>query len=436
MRRILLRYAFSLVELPGTVERRVWSPSVCTESVASSSLGPTVAPVKILHQRIQPQKGRVLSTKTGHVLGFPSQLPLAIQERIAGILARHQEISKELSEGGAALSHQRIAALNKEAASLEATAAALQQLRSLVREVQDLEEVAIDAGEDRDLKDLALAEQANLHSQVAEAEAAVLTSLLPKDEADDGGIILEVRAGTGGDEAALFALDLFRMYERYCTHRRWKFDVVEMSETDVGGCKLASAAISGKGAYGQLKWESGVHRVQRIPATETQGRIHTSAASVAILPQADEIDVDIREEDLRIDTYRSSGAGGQHVNTTNSAVRVTHLPSGLVVTIQDERSQHKNKSKALSVLRARLAEQQRLQQQRSLSADRREQIGSGDRSERIRTYNFPQGRVTDHRVGLTEHGIDTILNGQRLQVFIDALLMHNRAQQLADLSKL
>lgn len=262
----------------------------------------------------------------------------------------------------------------------------------------------------------------------------LLKSLLPKDDADERDSILEVRAGTGGEEASLFAMEIFKMYERYSQKKGWKFEVVYITESDLRGFKEAIGLISGAGVYGKLKFESGIHRVQRVPVTEKSGRIHTSAVTVAILPQADEVDVQLRSEDLRIDTYRSGGSGGQHANTTNSAVRITHIPSGLTVAIQDERSQHMNKAKALKILCAKLYEVERYKTQMNRSKLRAEQIGSGDRSERIRTYNFPQGRVTDHRVGITHHSINEVLQGESLDIFIDALLLQQEMDSIADFS--
>jgi peptide chain release factor 1 len=264
-------------------------------------------------------------------------------------------------------------------------------------------------------------------------ERVVQILLLPKDEADERNAILEVRAGTGGEEAALFAAELCQMYHRYATLHGWRFEVMSVSESDVGGYKEATGTITGRGVFARLKFESGVHRVQRVPATEAQGRIHTSAATVAVLPEAEEVDIQIDEKDLRIDVYRSSGPGGQSVNTTDSAVRITHLPTGLVVIQQDEKSQHKNKAKALKVLRARLYALERQARDDARAADRRSQVGSGDRSERIRTYNFPQGRVTDHRINLTLYKIDKVISGEALDEIVEALITEDRAAKLAEI---
>jgi len=257
--------------------------------------------------------------------------------------------------------------------------------------------------------------------------------LLPKDEADARNAILEVRAGTGGDEAAIFAADLMRMYQRYAEARGWKFEVMSVSENDVGGYKDASATVSGRGVFERMKFESGVHRVQRVPVTESSGRIHTSTATVAVLPEAEEVDVDIDEKDIRVDVYRASGPGGQSVNTTDSAVRITHLPTGIVVTQQDEKSQHKNRAKAMKILRARLYEAERMARDSERAEARRSQIGSGDRSERIRTYNFPQNRVTDHRINLTLHKLDRLILGEGLDEMIDALASEDQSARLAAL---
>ncbi|XP_009402890.1 peptide chain release factor 1, mitochondrial isoform X3 [Musa acuminata AAA Group] len=288
-----------------------------------------------------------------------------------------------------------------------------------------------DCVEDKDMWNMADEELAQALVEERRLQHLLLKSLLPKDDADERDCILEVRAGTGGEEASLFAMDIFKMYEKYSQKRGWKFDVIDIMESDLKGYKEASGTISGPRAYGRLKFESGVHRVQRVPVTEKSGRVHTSAVSIAILPQADEVDVQLRNEDLKIDTYRSGGSGGQSVNTTNSAVRIMHIPTGITVAIQDERSQHMNKAKALKVLRARLYEMERSRLQRSRSKLRAEQIGSGDRSERIRTYNFPQGRVTDHRVGITHHSIEDVMEGESLDMFVDALLLQEEMDAIA-----
>jgi peptide chain release factor 1 len=282
------------------------------------------------------------------------------------------------------------------------------------------------------MKELAQLEIGELRDRVPAFEQSLKLMLLPKDEADTKNAILEIRAGTGGDEAALFAGSLFRMYQRYAETKGWKVEVMDSSATGIGGYKEVVASISGQDVFSRLKYESGVHRVQRVPETESSGRIHTSAATVAVLPEAEEVDIDIAENELRVDTYRASGPGGQSVNTTDSAVRITHIPTGIVVTQQDEKSQHKNRAKAMRVLRARLYEHERQLIDSERAAARRSQVGSGDRSERIRTYNFPQGRVTDHRINLTLHKLDRILDGEALDELIDALTTEDQAAQLAE----
>ncbi|GLT50565.1 hypothetical protein SLA2020_240430 [Shorea laevis] len=323
---------------------------------------------------------------------------------------------------------------NKELRRLGDSLELISQLRTKQKEIDGLRSLMVECPGDKDMLDMATEELDQALEEEKRLQVLLLKSLLPKDDADERDSILEVRAGTGGEEASLFAMDVFKMYERYSLKKGWKFEVVDITESDLKGYKEASAAISGAGVYGKLKFESGIHRVQRVPITEKSGRIHTSAVSVAILPQADEVDVQLRNEDLRIDTYRSGGSGGQHANTTNSAVRVTHLPTGITVSIQDERSQHMNKAKALKVLCSKLYEMERSRIQLSQSKLRSEQIGSGDRSERIRTYNFPQGRVTDHRVGITHHAINDIMQGENLDVFIDALLLQQEMDAIASFS--
>src|SRR5690625_4575579 len=307
----------------------------------------------------------------------------------------------------------------------------VEALQAKQRELADLEALRNDPGSDRDLRALAEEEYYELQEQLPAFEREVTLLLLPSDEADARNAILEVRAGTGGEEAALFAADLFRMYQRYTQERGWRFEVLDYAETGIGGLKEASASISGRHVFSRLKFESGVHRVQRIPVTESGGRVHTSAATVAVLPEAEEVDVQVEDKDLRIDTYRSQGAGGQHVNTTDSAIRITHLPTGIVVQCQDEKSQHKNRIKAMKVLRARLYDEKRRQQEEELASSRRQQVGSGDRSERIRTYTFPQGRVIDHRINLTLYKLDKVLTGEAVDEIIDALISEDQAARLA-----
>jgi peptide chain release factor 1 len=284
------------------------------------------------------------------------------------------------------------------------------------------------------MREMAEAELAEIAEKLPDAERKLALSMLPKDSADERAAMLEIRAGTGGDEAALFAADLFRMYQRYAESQGWRVEVISASSSDVGGFREVVASVTGAGVFARLKFESGVHRVQRVPATETQGRIHTSAATVAVLPEAEEVDVSIDEaRDLRIDVFRSSGPGGQSVNTTDSAVRITHIPSGLVVIQQDEKSQHKNKAKALKVLRTRLYELERAKLHDARAADRKSMVGSGDRSERIRTYNFPQGRITDHRIGLTLHRLSEVMEGPALDELVSALIAEDEAARLANL---
>nr|XP_043621482.1 peptide chain release factor 1, mitochondrial-like [Erigeron canadensis] len=324
---------------------------------------------------------------------------------------------------------------NKELQKLNDKMDLISKLRTIEKEIQSLKSLVGDSEEDKDMQAMAYEELEQVLKEQQNVHNLLLKSLLPKDDADARGCILEVRAGTGGEEASLFAMDIFKMYERYSQKKGWRFEVVDVTDSNMKGFKEASAAISGADVYGKLKFESGIHRVQRVPITEKSGRVHTSAVSVAILPQADEVDVQLRNEDLRIDTYRSGGSGGQHANTTNSAVRITHIPSGLTVAIQDERSQHMNKAKGLKVLCARLYEMERCRVHNSRSKLRSDQIGSGDRSERIRTYNFPQGRVTDHRIGFTHHSISDMIQGESLDYFIDALLLQQEMDAIADFQR-
>jgi peptide chain release factor 1 len=347
------------------------------------------------------------------------------EDKLAQLEKRFDSVEAALAAGPSADEFVR---LSKEYAELEPVVRPIIAYRKTAADLVSAEELA--ASGDREMADMAEAEIAELKPRLAEMESEIRILLLPKDAADDKNVILEVRAGTGGDEAALFAGDLLRMYQRYADLQGWKVEIMEEADGEVGGYKEVIAKISGKGAYAKLKYESGVHRVQRVPATEAQGRIHTSAATVAVLPEVEDIDIEIRNEDIRIDTMRSSGAGGQHVNTTDSAVRITHLPTGIVVT-SSLKSQHQNRAQAMVVLRARLYEEQRNARDTARADARREQVGSGDRSERIRTYNFPQGRVTDHRINLTLYKLDRVIAGDALDELISALITDHQAAQLA-----
>ena len=347
-------------------------------------------------------------------------------ERIAALLAKREELSAQLASGD--LPTDRFIALSKEYAEVEPVAAAAGELQRLRTELVGLEDMLADP----EMRDMAQEEADAIRATLPEAERALALSLLPRDAADERSAMLEVRAGTGGDEAALFAGDLFRMYQRYAEERGWKVELISASTAEMGGYKEVVASVTGQGVFARLKFESGVHRVQRVPVTESGGRIHTSAATVAVLPEAEDVDVQINDQDLRIDIYRSSGPGGQSVNTTDSAVRITHIPSGLVVIQQDEKSQHKNKAKALKVLRTRLYELERERLHSERAGTRKSMVGSGDRSERIRTYNFPQGRVTDHRINLTLHRLPEILEGQ-MDELVRALIEADEAERLAGL---
>lgn len=356
---------------------------------------------------------------------------MSFDRRLDQILERHRDLSSLMSNCADAADFVR---MSKEFAELAPIVACIEELRAAESEAGDLAALMTDPDGDDDVKALAEEEFRELAARVPEIEKKLGVMLLPRDAADEKSAILEVRAGTGGDEAALFAMNLLRMYQRYAERHDWNFNLLHASETAIGGLKEAVAEVAGKGAFSRLKFESGVHRVQRVPETESSGRIHTSAATVAVLPEAEEVDVRIDEKDLRVDTFRSQGAGGQHVNTTDSAVRITHLPTGIVVSQQDEKSQHKNRSKALKILRARLYDAERAALEAERAADRRGQIGSGDRSERIRTYNFPQGRVSDHRINLTLHKLERVLEGEALDEIIDALASEDQARRLAEAS--
>ena len=353
-------------------------------------------------------------------------------QRIGQIEARFAELEARMASG--TMEGDAFVTASKEYAEIEPVAKMAAEVRRLRAEMETLDAMAKDPSADAELRDMAVEELLDVahDKQVAEHDLAIL--LLPKDVADERSAMLEIRAGTGGDEAALFAGDLYRMYERYAQSQGWKVEAISMSASDVGGFKEVVASVSGAGVFARLKFESGVHRVQRVPVTESGGRIHTSAATVAVLPEPTEVDVHIEDRDLKIDVYRASGAGGQHVNTTDSAVRITHAPTGIVVTCQDGRSQHKNKEKAMQVLRARIYEKQRDELDGAEAEARKAMVGSGDRSERIRTYNFPQGRVTDHRINLTLHKLPEILEGAGLAEMVNALISEDQAERLAGLS--
>jgi peptide chain release factor 1 len=357
---------------------------------------------------------------------------VSLKEKLNAVAARHAELGARLNEKDAARSPDFVL-LSKEYSDLTPVVRAIEDLRSAEAEIDDLVTLIGDPEVDDEMRALAKLEGAQLSERVPDLEHRIKVLLLPKDEADERNAILEVRAGTGGEEAGLFAAELFRMYQRYAERRGWTFEEMQVNETGTGGYKEAIALVSGRGVFARLKFESGVHRVQRVPSTESSGRIHTSAATVAILPEAEEVDIIIETKDLRIDTYRAQGAGGQHVNTTDSAIRISHMPSGIVVTCQDEKSQHKNKAKAMKILRARLYEHEHERQNAEMAANRKSQVGTGDRSQRIRTYNFPQGRVTDHRIGLTLHKLDDVIAGD-LEELVDALAAEDQVARLADAS--
>ncbi|MFO1046771.1 MAG: peptide chain release factor 1 [Geminicoccaceae bacterium] len=347
-----------------------------------------------------------------------------LDDRLGQILARRDELQALLAE----VQPSEYARLAKEFSDLGPVVAAIEVYEAAKRELAELDQLAADP----EMRELAEQERRDLDARLPELEHQVRLMLLPKDADDEKSAILEIRAGTGGDEAALFAGDLFRMYQRYADLKGWRCEVLSLSESDLGGLKEVVADISGQGVFARLKYEAGVHRVQRVPVTEGSGRIHTSAATVAVLPEAEDVDVVVDEKDLRIDVYRASGAGGQHVNRTESAVRITHLPTGLVVAIQDEKSQHKNKAKALKILKARLYEREREAKASERAANRKGQVGSGDRSERIRTYNFPQNRLTDHRINLTLYKLDQVVGGEALDEVIEPLIHEEQAALLAE----
>ena len=349
-------------------------------------------------------------------------------EKLDLILRRHDELSARLSAGAAGA---EFAALSREFSDLSGVVEAIRAWRAATDELAGVESMLADPATDAEMRALAEEEAVAARARVGELEQQIRVALLPRDAADEGGAILEIRAGTGGDEAALFAGDLFRMYQRYAEAKGWKLDILSTSEGTAGGFKEIIAEVSGRGVFAKLKFESGVHRVQRVPDTETQGRIHTSAATVAVLPEAQDVDIEINEADLKVDTMRAQGAGGQHVNKTDSAVRITHLPTNTIVFVQQERSQHKNRARAMMLLKSRLFDMQRQKLDDERAADRKSQVGSGDRSERIRTYNFPQGRVTDHRINLTLYKLDKVMTGEALDEIVDALMTEHQASQMA-----
>ncbi|MEZ5817485.1 MAG: peptide chain release factor 1 [Hyphomicrobiaceae bacterium] len=353
------------------------------------------------------------------------------EERLDRLVERWHVVQAELSKGPP---QTTFVALSREFSELDPVVATVNALRNARQEAADLQAIVDDPASAGEMAELAKAELGDVADRIDELDHKLKIQLLPKDSADDGSAILEVRAGTGGDEAALFAADLFRMYSRYAELKGWKVDIISISENDLGGYKEIVASISGKGVFARLKFESGVHRVQRIPLTETSGRIHTSAATVAVLPEAEELDLEIKDEDIRVDRMRAGGAGGQHVNKTESAIRLTHLPTGIMV-VSAEKSQHQNLRLAMQVLRSRLYEMERQKAADERAQSRKDQVGSGDRSQRIRTYNFPQGRVTDHRINLTLHKLDLVLDGSALDELIDALITDHQARLLATLDE-
>ena len=352
---------------------------------------------------------------------------MSFTQKLDGLVEKYNELEKKLLDPNALGSNY--AKISREHSELIPIVALIHEYQRTQKELKDLSE-ALPSTTDREMKDMMEEEKMELEKKLPVLEQQMKISLLPKDVADEKNAILEIRAGTGGEEAALFGYKLFAMYQKYAEKKRWKFEILELSATGLGGYKDASALITGKGAFARLKFESGVHRVQRVPETEASGRVHTSAATVAVLPEAEDIDIKIEEKDLRIDVFRSSGPGGQSVNTTDSAVRIVHVPTGVTVSMQDEKSQIKNREKAMKVLRARLYEAERDKQEKERAFARKEQVGSGDRSERIRTYNFPQSRVTDHRINLTSYRIDDIMLGE-LDEFIDALTADDQARKLS-----
>ncbi|NJL27069.1 MAG: peptide chain release factor 1 [Thermoanaerobaculia bacterium] len=352
-------------------------------------------------------------------------------EKLAEITKTHEELTQRLTEPAVFSDPKRYREATKALAEIDHVVALYREHCKLARQQQENEELLAGLGKDDELFEVVQEERHALTQRLEELEGQLREELTPKDPNDERNVVLEIRAGTGGDEATLFAAELFRMYSRYAEEKGWKVDLLDVSESEVGGVKEVGAIVEGRGAYSRLKYEGGVHRVQRVPQTEASGRIHTSAVTVAVLPEAEEVEIDVDEKDLRIDRFCASGPGGQGVNTTYSAVRLTHLPTGVVVSCQDERSQIKNKAKALRVLKSRLLQMETEKAEAELTAERRRMVGSGDRSEKIRTYNFPQNRVTDHRIGLTLHQLNTVIQGT-LDPLIDPLVSHFHAQRMQE----
>ena len=356
---------------------------------------------------------------------------MSLDQTMDRVLARRGEVEARLSEAGG-MAPDELAALSRELSELRPVCEQIELVRSLEADRDTAAQMIEESDGDAEIMEMARGEIEEIDSRLPDEMKALQLLLLPRDRDDSRNAILEVRAGTGGDEAALFASDLFGMYQRFAARHGWRFEVMEISETGIGGYKEATANIAGTDVFARLKFESGVHRVQRVPETEAGGRIHTSAATVAVLPEAEDVDIDVQESDLRIDVFRASGPGGQSVNTTDSAVRIIHIPTGIVVSQQDEKSQHKNRAKAMKILRARLYDAERARLQAERAASRKGQVGSGDRSERIRTYNFPQGRVTDHRINLTLYKLDKVIAGEALDEVVEALISEDQAQRLAE----
>ncbi len=353
---------------------------------------------------------------------------MSLNQKLDSIIVKFNELEKKLQDPSGL--GQNFAKISKEHSDMQEVVASIHEYQNAQKEMADVEAMLADSSLDKEMRDMLEEEKFNLSKKVPELEHQIKITLLPKDSADEKNAIIEVRAGTGGEEAALFAYKLFHMYQRYAEKKKWKFEILAIADTGLGGYKEASAIIAGRGVFARLKFESGGHRVQRVPETEGAGRVHTSAATVAVLPEAEEVDIKIEEKDLRIDVFRSSGPGGQSVNTTDSAVRITHIPTGVVVSMQDEKSQIKNREKAMKILRSRIYEAERSRIDKERAMERKEQVGSGDRSERIRTYNFPQSRVTDHRINLTSYRIDEIMMGE-LDEFVNALIADDQVKKLS-----